>query len=56
MQQGKPICLLSECYCYRAYPKRINVVLTKTVIKQLDFSSNFSVSLSVYRLNKTGSY
>lgn len=44
MQQGKPIWLLSECY-YTAYPKRIDVVLTETVIKQFDFTSvTFSLS------------
>lgn len=48
MQQGKPFWLLSECYCYTAYLKRIDAVLTETVIKQLDFTNNFSVSLLVY--------
>lgn len=33
----------------------MGVVLTETVIKQLDFTNNFSVSLSVYWLNKTDS-
>lgn len=43
MQQRKPIWLLSECYCYTAYQKKPDEVLTEPVIKQLDFTSNFSV-------------